>query len=46
VEPISSLFPAAGMNFLAGLLLTYLPNEPDAYAALSLLMRQRGLREM
>jgi hypothetical protein len=35
-----------GMNFLAGLLLTYLPSEADAYAALSLLMRQRGLREL
>jgi hypothetical protein len=35
-----------GMNFLAGLLLTYLPTEAEAYCALSLLMRQRGLREM
>ena len=34
------------MNFLAGLLLTYLPREAEAYCALSLLMRQRGLREM
>lgn len=34
------------MNFLAGLLLTYLPTEAEAYCALSLLMRQRGLREM
>jgi len=34
------------MNFLAGVLLTWLPNEADAFAALSLLMRQRGLREM
>ena len=34
------------MNFLAGLLLTYLPSEAEAYAALRLLMRQRGLREM
>lgn len=35
-----------GMNFLAGVLLTWLPSEADAFAALSLLMRQRGLREM
>ncbi|PSC75797.1 TBC1 domain family member 1 isoform A [Micractinium conductrix] len=35
-----------GMNFLAGVLLTWLPAEADAFAALSLLMRQRGLREM
>lgn len=34
------------MNFLAGVLLTWLPAEADAFAALSLLMRQRGLREM
>lgn len=42
------LLPAApqGMNFLCGLLLTYLPSEPEAYSALALLMRQRGLREM
>lgn len=38
--------PLQGMNFLAGLLLTYLPTEAEAYCALSLLMRQRGLREM
>lgn len=35
-----------GMNFITGLLLTYLPGEAEAYAALSLVMRQRGLREM
>lgn len=35
-----------GMNFLVGLLLTYLPTEAEAYCALSLLMRGRGLREM
>lgn len=29
-----------------GLLLTYLPTEAEAYCALSLLMRGRGLREM
>lgn len=34
------------MNFLAGLLLTYLPSEADAFGALSLLMHQRCLREM
>jgi hypothetical protein len=34
------------MNFLVGLLLTYLPSEADTYLAFSLLMRQRGLREM
>ena len=34
------------MNFLAGLLLTYLPGEAEAYVALSLLMHQRCLREM
>lgn len=38
--------PQQGMNFLAGLLLTYLPSEAEAYCALALLMRQRGLREM
>lgn len=35
-----------GMNFLAGVLLTYLPSEADAYGALVLLMQQRGLREL
>ncbi|KAL4859571.1 TBC1 domain family member 1 [Chlorella vulgaris] len=35
-----------GMNFLVGLLLTYLPSEANAFGALSLLMHQRCLREM
>jgi hypothetical protein len=35
-----------GMNFLAGLLLCYLDREADAFAALVLLMHDRGLREM
>ena len=35
-----------GMNFLAGVLLMYLPSEADAYGALVVLMRQRGLREL
>lgn len=34
------------MNFIAGLLLAYLPGEAEAYVSLSLLMHQRGLREM
>lgn len=36
----------AGMNFLAGVLLTYLPSESDAYGALLVLMKERGLREL
>ena len=35
-----------GMNFLAGVLLTYLPSEADAYGALVLLMKERHLREL
>lgn len=35
-----------GMNFLAGLLLTWMPNEATAYAGLVVLMQQRGLREL
>lgn len=35
-----------GMNFLAGVVLTYLPSEADAYGALVLLMKQRHLREL
>lgn len=35
-----------GMNFLAGLLLCYLDREADAFAALVLVMHDRGLREM
>jgi hypothetical protein len=34
-----------GMNFLAGLFLAYL-EEKDAFGALALVMRQRGLREL
>ncbi len=34
-----------GMNFLAGLFLAYL-EEMDAFGALALVMRQRGLREL
>lgn len=33
-----------GMNFLAGLLLTWMPNEATAYAGLVVLMQQQGLR--
>lgn len=35
-----------GMNFIAGVLLMYLPSEADAYAGLCVLMQQRGLREL
>lgn len=49
-HPITPCSPGAvvwqGMNFLAGLLLVYLPREDDAYGALVLLMQQRGLREL
>lgn len=45
-RPAAPAAPLQGMNFLAGLLLTYLPGEAEAYVALSLLMRQRCLREM
>ncbi len=34
------------MNFLAGILLIYLPKEEDAYSALVLLMQHRSLREL
>ena len=34
------------MNFLAGVLLTYLPSEADAYGALVVLMKERHLREL
>lgn len=33
-----------GMNFIAGLLLLYMPSEGHAFAALVLLMEDRGLR--
>lgn len=35
-----------GMNFLAGLLLTWMPNEATAYAGLVVLMQQQGLRDL
>lgn len=35
-----------GMNFLAGLLLTYIPEEADAFGALVVLMHGRGLRAL
>ena len=35
-----------GMNFLAGVLLMYLPSEADAYGALVVLMQHRRLREL
>lgn len=35
-----------GMNFLAGLLLTWMPNEATAFAALVVLMQQRMLRDL
>jgi len=34
-----------GMNFLAGLLLLYLPDEEIAFGALVTLMKERGLRD-
>lgn len=35
-----------GMNFLAGMLLLYLPVESDAFGALVILMKERGLRDL
>ena len=35
-----------GMNFLAGLLLTYMPNEACAFGGLVVLMQERKLREL
>lgn len=35
-----------GMNFLAALLLIWLPREADAFGALVLVMKDRGLREL
>eukprot|EP00887_Chlorella_sp_A99_P005325 scaffold1.g5325.t1 len=35
-----------GMNFLAGLLLTYIESPAEAFGALVLLMHDRGLREL
>lgn len=37
---------SAGMNFLAGVLLMYLPSEADAYGALVVLMQHRHMREL
>lgn len=34
------------MNFLAGVLLMYLPSEADAYGALVVLMQHRHMREL
>ena len=34
------------MNFLAGVLLMYLPSEADAYGALVVLMQHRRMREL
>lgn len=39
-------FAIAGMNFLAGVLLMYLPSEADAYGALVVLMQHRRMREL
>lgn len=35
-----------GMNFLAALMLTWLPREAEAFGALVLVMKDRGLREL
>jgi hypothetical protein len=35
-----------GMNFLAALLLLWLPSEEDAFGAFVLVMKDRGLREL
>ena len=35
-----------GMNFLAGLLLCWLPSPADAFGALVVVMQERGLREL
>ena len=35
-----------GMNFLAGLLLTWMPNEATAFGGLVVLMQQRMLRDL
>ena len=35
-----------GMNFLAALMLTWLPREAEAFGALVLVMQDRGLREL
>lgn len=35
-----------GMNFLAALMLLWLPREAEAFGALALLMRERGLRDL
>ena len=35
-----------GMNFLAALMLLWLPREAEAFGALALLMRDRGLRDL
>ena len=35
-----------GMNFLAALMLTWLPREAEAFGALVLVMEDRGLREL
>ena len=35
-----------GMNFLAGLLLTWMPNEATAFAGLVVLMQQHMLRDL
>ena len=39
------LFTPQGMNFLAALMLLWLP-EAEAFGALALLMRERGLRDL
>ena len=35
-----------GMNFLAALLLTWMPNPSSAFGALVVLMHARGLRDL
>lgn len=43
---MKATYDEQGMNFLAGVLLMYLPQEEDAYSALVLLMQHRKLREL
>ena len=35
-----------GMNFLAALLLIWMPSEAEAFGGLVVLMQERGLREL
>lgn len=40
------VFVVKGMNFLAGMLLMYMPQENYAFGALVVLMYERGLRKL